>query len=230
MQNKWMQRLTLGLAATALFVAAGGPTYAASKINGKNIKTRSVAGTKLKNNTITGTQVNESKLGTVPRAIDANRALSADVAKSADKAKDADTVDGVSEENFTRSEVLTDSSCPISNVAATDCNGVTINLPRRARVKLDFYSGWFSTDGAGTTVGATCEIQQDGATLSSGFTPGTTSNDTDVTHTRSFAVGSVTTVVQNPGNHTYNLQCQANAGDDFTIVDLRSVATMVGSS
>ena len=74
MQNKWIQRLTLGLAATALFVAAGGPTYAASKINGKNIKTRSIAGSKLKNDTVTGKQVKESTLGTVPKAASADNA------------------------------------------------------------------------------------------------------------------------------------------------------------
>jgi hypothetical protein len=77
MQNKWIQRLTLGLAATALFVAAGGPTYAATKINGKNIKKKSVAGNKLRNNTLTGTQINESKLGTVPKAASADTAANA---------------------------------------------------------------------------------------------------------------------------------------------------------
>ena len=227
MQQKWIQRLTLGLAATALFVAAGGPTYAASKINGKNIKSKSIAGSKLKSNTLTGTQVKESALGTVPKATAADTAANA---TNADKAKDADTTDGVSEEDFTRAKVLTDSACTISNAAATDCDAVSITLPRRARVKVDVYAQWYSTNGAGDPVNATCEIQQDGITLSSGLTPGVTNNDTDSTHTRSFSAGSLTTIVQTPGTHNYNLQCQASAGDNFEIVDLRTVATMVGST
>jgi hypothetical protein len=56
------------VALVALFVALGGSGYAAVKLNGKNLKNRSVAGQKVKNNTLTGKQIRESKLGTVPRA------------------------------------------------------------------------------------------------------------------------------------------------------------------
>jgi hypothetical protein len=77
MQGKWIQRLTLGLAATALFVAAGGPSYAASTINGKNIKSKSISGSKLKSDTLTGTQIKESMLGTVPKATAADSATNA---------------------------------------------------------------------------------------------------------------------------------------------------------
>ena len=52
----------------ALFVALGGTGYAAVKINGKNIKTRTVTAKKFKNNTLTGKQIKESKLATVPKA------------------------------------------------------------------------------------------------------------------------------------------------------------------
>lgn len=81
----------------ALFVAMGGSGYAAVKLNGKNIKNKSIAGKKLKNKTITaaklknrtitagkvrnntlgGTQINESKLGQVPSAASAANAATA---------------------------------------------------------------------------------------------------------------------------------------------------------
>src|SRR3954468_7741027 len=66
------------VALLALFVALGGTGYAAVKLNGKNIKNKTIAGKKLKNrtitgsklkkNTLTGKQIKESKLGTVPKA------------------------------------------------------------------------------------------------------------------------------------------------------------------
>ena len=68
----------------ALFVALGGTGYAASKVNGKNIKSgtlrgkalknRTVPGRKLAHNTVTGRQVRETTLGRVPSAVSATRA------------------------------------------------------------------------------------------------------------------------------------------------------------
>src|SRR5256885_2166581 len=66
------------VATIALFVALGGPGYAAGIINGKTLKKRSVAGKKLKRNTVTGVEVNESKLGKVPLAAQADSAANAD--------------------------------------------------------------------------------------------------------------------------------------------------------
>jgi hypothetical protein len=75
------------VALIALFVALGGSSYAALTINGKNIKNGSIAGKKLKNRTITqkkvkkntlgGTVINESKLGQVPSAANADNAANA---------------------------------------------------------------------------------------------------------------------------------------------------------
>ncbi|HVD56509.1 MAG TPA: hypothetical protein VNC17_06660 [Thermoleophilaceae bacterium] len=68
-------------------MALGGSSYAALTINGKNIKNKSIAGKKLKNRTITqkkvkkntlgGAVINESKLGQVPSAADADNAANA---------------------------------------------------------------------------------------------------------------------------------------------------------
>jgi hypothetical protein len=57
------------VALTALVVASSGTAIAASLVNGdKLIKKHSLSGNRLKNHTLTGTQVNLSKLGTVPTA------------------------------------------------------------------------------------------------------------------------------------------------------------------
>jgi hypothetical protein len=46
----------------ALFVALGGTVYAATKINGKSIKPKSIPGNRLKPNSVTGREVKESSL------------------------------------------------------------------------------------------------------------------------------------------------------------------------
>ena len=70
-----------------LLAAAGGITYAASKINGHNIKKNSIPGNRikkhslrgnrLKKNTVTGRRIKESTLSTVPSARHATSADSA---------------------------------------------------------------------------------------------------------------------------------------------------------
>jgi hypothetical protein len=77
------------VALIALFLAAGGVGYAASTINGKNLKNRSVAGKKLKKNTLTGTEIKESKLGKVPKAKNADTATHANTADNATNATNA---------------------------------------------------------------------------------------------------------------------------------------------
>lgn len=79
------------VAIVALFVALAGGAYAATSINGKNIKNHTITGKKLKNDTLTGTQINESKLGTVPHATNANSATHATNADSATHATNADS-------------------------------------------------------------------------------------------------------------------------------------------
>lgn len=81
------------IALLALFVAIGGTSYAAAKINGKDIKNRTVAGKKLKNGTVTGKQVKRDSLGgrqikestlkKVAQARTADLAITADSARTA---------------------------------------------------------------------------------------------------------------------------------------------------
>ena len=58
----------------ALILALGGVSYAAVKINGKNIKNRTVGAVKIKKNSLTGKEINEAKLGKVPSAVNADNA------------------------------------------------------------------------------------------------------------------------------------------------------------
>src|SRR4051812_20197789 len=69
------QRMTYAnvMSTLAVFIALGGSSYAAVRINGSNIKNRSIAAAKLKRNAITGREVRESRLGRVPRAATADR-------------------------------------------------------------------------------------------------------------------------------------------------------------
>jgi len=61
------------VAILALVIATAGTSYAYSTLNGKFIQKNSVPGNRLKKGGVTGTQVNENSLGTVPRAKSSNQ-------------------------------------------------------------------------------------------------------------------------------------------------------------
>jgi len=76
------------VACLALIVALGGTSYAAirlpaNSVGTKQLKKGAVTGVKVKSNTLTGTQINESKLGKVPSAGSADSATNATTAGSA---------------------------------------------------------------------------------------------------------------------------------------------------
>ena len=81
----------MAVAIAALFVALGGTAMASfGQFKGdKIIEKHSLSGNRLKNHTITGTQVNLGKLGTVPSASHADTAGSATTAASASHADTA---------------------------------------------------------------------------------------------------------------------------------------------
>src|SRR3954452_3629284 len=70
----------------ALFVALGGSSYAGLSITSKDVKNRSLKGGDLKKDTVTGTEIKESKLKRVPSA---QNAATADVSKSSGTATTA---------------------------------------------------------------------------------------------------------------------------------------------
>lgn len=61
------------VATLALFIALGGSAYAVTKIDGSQLKKRSVGSSKLKSNAANGRVVKERSLGAVPRAQNAAR-------------------------------------------------------------------------------------------------------------------------------------------------------------
>jgi hypothetical protein len=94
----------LAIAVLALVVALGGSAYAVSQINGSTIKRRSIPGDRVRNNALTGTQINEARLGRVNEARNATnskfalRASAADSAANAlnaGSARSADTLAGI---------------------------------------------------------------------------------------------------------------------------------------
>ncbi|HVQ58253.1 MAG TPA: hypothetical protein VMS60_05020 [Solirubrobacterales bacterium] len=99
------------IALIALFIALGGTVYAAAKINGRTIRKGSIPADRLKADSLTGLEINEQLLGTVPSAMRAStvpraaqagrapsaaratRAANAEVAVSAGSAESAQRAD-----------------------------------------------------------------------------------------------------------------------------------------
>jgi len=61
------------MATLAVFIALGGTSYATLRITGRNIKNSSLTGRELQRNSVGGRPIKESRLGTVPRARNADR-------------------------------------------------------------------------------------------------------------------------------------------------------------
>lgn len=61
------------MATLAVFIALGGSSYAALNITGRDVKDGSLTHRELKRNTLGGTRINESRLGKVRRARNADR-------------------------------------------------------------------------------------------------------------------------------------------------------------
>lgn len=61
------------MATVAVFIALGGSSYAAIRLNGRDIKTRSIPASKIKRNALGGLEIRESTLGRVNRAKTADR-------------------------------------------------------------------------------------------------------------------------------------------------------------
>jgi hypothetical protein len=70
-----LDRLTYAnvMATIAVFIALGGSAYAVSKIDGSNIRNRSLTGKEFKTNSLGGKVIKESSLRPVPRAQNAAR-------------------------------------------------------------------------------------------------------------------------------------------------------------
>jgi hypothetical protein len=108
------------LAIVALFVALGGSSYAAATMSGSKLKRESVPSSKIVPNSLTGKQIKESRLGTVPRASLADAAGSAETAKVADSAKAL--------QGFDASKYLAGSVRVVSNQSAPQPTGSSTSI------------------------------------------------------------------------------------------------------
>jgi hypothetical protein len=77
----------------ALFFALAGTVYASTSLNGRAIKPGTIPANRLRNDSLTGTQINESSLGAVPEAQTAGRASAATRADTAGRANTAGRAD-----------------------------------------------------------------------------------------------------------------------------------------
>jgi hypothetical protein len=124
----------------AVFLLLGGATaFAASKINGSSIKAKSIAGGKLKNDTLTGTQIKESSLGQVPSAAKADSANTANSATKADSANTAGTA--------TKAD-----SANTATTATNAGNANTVGGKSATELSLPTYYGHFTTAGGVATL------------------------------------------------------------------------------
>jgi hypothetical protein len=160
------------VALLALFVAVGGSAVAVTaKIDGKLLKNRSVAGKKLKRNTLGGAQIAEGRLGRVPRAGEATSAGTANFAQTAGSAQtatsattaetaakatsadDASTLSGLSVGDLVRGSSSTVGGCnpDFTDLFPTVCRTVTISNPRVGKVLVLATGTWFGAAGANGT-------------------------------------------------------------------------------
>ena len=128
--------VALVVAFAALFSALGGTGYAALKITGASIVNGTVTGAdvdnkslgqkELKLNTLDGSRIKESSLGTVPNAQHAATADNAANAQNAAKAADSDTVGGIpAAQLMTVKPRASETSIPTANNFA---NGAALGL------------------------------------------------------------------------------------------------------
>ena len=177
--GSWRPTPALVIAVLALFVALGGSAYAVRQINGRLIKNRTIAGAKLKNNTLGDRQISDSKVSGVMAAATLGRSAS-------DPDGNCDPQGGA--------------GGPFIN-----CVSVSLNLPRDGRVLLVASGGQVNVQGSPTA--GTCRLSADGAVLAGtsqdvGDDVFSHFNDED----NGFATNTVTGNLAE-GPHTFALSC-----------------------
>jgi hypothetical protein len=146
------------VALIALFVALSGSSVAAVLISGANIKNGTVRSIDLKNNdvrgidvkngTLTGADIVESKLGTVPKAVNATNAINASKATSADTAGTAGSVNGSKVIKINATVAV--AQAPIKVI--DNVNGLTITMDCAAGTNVSLLA---TTSVGGSSISAT---------------------------------------------------------------------------
>lgn len=234
---------SLVIACLALFVALGGVGYAAAtigsaaivdnSIKSKDVRNNDLRGKDVRGNTLKGADVDESSLGKVPSAANADaaataaHATNADNAANAANAANADTVGGIGPDALTIGRSALGSCEP--GAAFSNCTSVVLSMPRPGRVLLNAGGQWHSDDAAGTSVRGLCRINLDGNPLTGVTEEGSLSQQTDGNQEQALAGVTAVTGVLPAGDHTFTVACSDDVGDmDFT--DVRLSAVLLGSS
>jgi hypothetical protein len=228
---------SLVVAFVALFVALGGVGYAAAtigsaaivdnSIKSKDVRNEGLRGKDVGANTLKGADIDESSLGQVPSAANADSAATAANATNAANAANADTVGGVGADALTigRSDL---GGCE-PGTAFADCASVTLPMPRAGRVLLNAGGQWHSDNPAGTSVRGLCRINLDGAAFTSPSEEGSLSQQTDGNQEQALSAMTVVTGQLPAGDHVFTVACSDDVGDmDFT--DVRLSAVLLGSA
>lgn len=206
MMKRLKRRLSFAnvVAMIALFVALGGSVYASNKINGKTIKKGSEPGNRLKNDSVTGKQVNESTLGTVPNADALGGApVSAylTIGRSAHQSGPCDPTDT----SFVR------------------CVAVTLNMPQAGRVLL--VGAGVAVDQGAIGAEGSCAFGADtnvvsGSTMSVYASAPPANED--------FSLTAVTEPL-GAGSHSFQLSCNQVGGNAILFEEAHISAVMLGS-
>jgi len=232
------------VAVLALFVALGGASYAATKINGKSIKKLTISGKKLKPETIDGSRINEGTLAEVPSALRAGSAGSADTATTAETAGEAQTAGSAktaATANTAKSAATAENANALGGLSASQlrvsadtsaagscdptgfnnpvCATQALNLPATSDVVAIARASWYGTD-AGPDKGE-CFVSIDpNVNTPSGIRAEV--GQVDAEHTDFDTAGDVsvhTTIDDVPaGNHTFRMRCYQEDGD-FKVED-----------
>ena len=234
---------SLVIACLALFVALGGVGYAAATIGSaavvdnslrsKDVRNNDLRGKDVRGNTLKGADVDESSLGKVPSAANADaaataaHATNADNAANAANAANADTVGGIGPDALTIGRSALGSCEP--GAAFSNCTSVVLSMPRPGRVLLNAGGQWHSDEAAGTSVRGLCRINLDGNPLTGVTEEGSLSQQTDGNQEQALAGVTAVTGVLPAGDHAFTFACSDDVGDmDFT--DVRLSAVLLGSS
>jgi len=204
MKDRLKRRLSFAnvVAVIALFVALGGSVYAANKISGKTIKKGSEPGNRLKNDSVTGKQVAESTLGTVPNADALGGAPASAYLTIGRSAKQSGTCDPL-------------------DTSFVSCVTVSLNLPDAGRVLLDG-AGVAIDQGAVGAEGA-CRFAADnqvvsGSPISVYARPQPDNED--------FSLTAVTDPL-GPGSHSLQLACNEESTTSAIRFDETQISAVV---
>jgi hypothetical protein len=231
---------SLVIACLALFVALGGVGYAAATIGSaaiidnslksKDVRNNDLRGKDVRGNTLKGADIDESSLGKVPSAANADsaaNATNADTATNATNAQNADTVGGIGPDTLTIGRSVLDGCEP--GAAFQSCASVVLPMPRPGRVLVTSGGQWNSDGAAFTSVRGECRIHRNGNPVTLPTHEGSVAHLTDNDQEQALAGITIVTGVLPAGNHTFSVACRQLVGDmDFT--DVRLSTVLLGSS